>query len=74
MPMHHIIDTTQAPPVTQRYTDTLPADVTPSAISAARVLLRMSEGTHFALITRRGGRLTVEPMLLKPEKSLELGE
>ena len=74
MPMHHVIDTTQAPPVTQRYTDTLPPDVTPSAISTARALLRLAEGTHFAIITRHGGRLTVEPLRLIHEKRIELGE
>lgn len=74
MPMHHVVDTTQHPPVTQRYTEAIPADVTPSALSTARALLRLQEGTHFAIITRRGGRLTVEPMQLIREKSIEIGE
>lgn len=69
----HIIDASQRPPVLQRTLDP-PSDISVAALTAARLLLRMKEGTHLAVITRKGGRVTVEPVQLVQGTTWEIGE
>ncbi len=75
MGLQTLIDTTQHPPRITRLTENTPADLSPSAISLARELLRMPEGSNVATITRKGGRLTIEYVRLVPvDKPIEIGE